>query len=221
MSGDEGGDLGQGHADDAADAEIQRPAVDAADGARPAHGRRARNAGSRRQSTSASTMARSSTISQPTAILPRSVSTSRVLQRFQQHDGAGDRQRQAEDEAPPRRPAQQLAQAPAEQRREADLDDGAGHGDAAHRQQVLQRKMQADAEHQQDDADLGQLRRQALVGDEAGRVTARPGRRPRDSRPAAADCSRLRWLARRLMHERHAMRASARMESGSTDEHSR
>ena len=28
--------------------------------------------------------------------------------------------------------------------------------------------MQADAEHQQDDADLGQLRGEALIGDEAG-----------------------------------------------------
>ncbi len=37
-------------------------------------------------------------------------------------------------------------------------------------EQVLQREMQADAEHQQDDADLGELAAQAPVGDEAGRV---------------------------------------------------
>ena len=32
--------------------------------------------------------------------------------------------------------------------------------------------MQADAEHQQDDADLGKFERQVLVGDEARRVRA-------------------------------------------------
>jgi hypothetical protein len=46
------------------------------------------------------------------------------------------------------RPAHQRAEPPAEQGGEADLNDRAGNGDAAHRQQVLQRKMQADAEHQ-------------------------------------------------------------------------
>ena len=40
---------------------------------------------------------------------------------------------------------------------DGDLGDGAGHGDGADREQVLQREMQADAEHQQDDADLGQI----------------------------------------------------------------
>ena len=39
--------------------------------------------------------------------------------------------------------------------------------------------MQADAEHQQDDADFGELERQMLVGDEARRVrpTSTPARR--------------------------------------------
>ena len=129
-------------------------------------------------STSASTMARSSTISQPTAILPRSrLDQAPLLQRLQQHDGRGDRERQAEDQAAAERPAHQRAEPPAEQGGEGDLHDRAGHGDAAHRQQVLQRKMQADAEHQQDDADFGELRRQALVGDEAGRMRARRARR--------------------------------------------
>ena len=56
----------------------------------------------------------------------------------------------------------------AEQRGDGDLDDRAGHGDGPHRQQILQRKVQADAEHQQDDADLGELGGQRRVGDEAG-----------------------------------------------------
>jgi hypothetical protein len=54
----------------------------------------------------------------------------------------------------------------------ADLHQRAGHGDVLHRQQVAQREVQADAEHQQDHADLGQLRRERLVGDEARRERA-------------------------------------------------
>ena len=38
-----------------------------------------------------------------------------------------------------------------------------------YREQVAQGEVQADAEHQQDHTDLGQLRCQFLVGDEAGR----------------------------------------------------
>ena len=38
-----------------------------------------------------------------------------------------------------------------------------------HREQVLEREMQADAEHQQDDADLGELAGEILVGDKARR----------------------------------------------------
>ena len=39
-------------------------------------------------------------------------------------------------------------------------------------EQILEREMQADAEHQQNDADLGQLVGDILVGDEAGRERA-------------------------------------------------
>ena len=38
----------------------------------------------------------------------------------------------------------------------------------AHGQQVLEREMEPDAEHQQDDAELGELVGEVLVGDEAG-----------------------------------------------------
>ena len=93
-----------------------------------------------------------------------------LLQRAQQHDGRGDRKREAEDEAGPDRPAEPPGQARAEHRREGDLHDRARHGDGAHRQQILEREMQADAEHQEDDADLGEFERQRLVGDEARRV---------------------------------------------------
>ena len=48
--------------------------------------------------------------------------------------------------------------------------DGAGNGDAPHGQQFLEVELQADAEHQQDDADFGELLGEMRVGDEAGRV---------------------------------------------------
>src|SRR3546814_2033095 len=50
-----------------------------------------------------------------------------------------------------------------------DLAEGAGHRDILHRQKVAQRKMQADAEHQQYDADFRQFIGQAGIGDEARR----------------------------------------------------
>ena len=90
-----------------------------------------------------------------------------LLQRAQQHHGARDRQRQAEDDARHPGPAEEQAQPHAQQRRDADLHQGAGHRDRLDREQILQREMQADAEHQQDDADLGELVGEVLIGDEA------------------------------------------------------
>ena len=45
----------------------------------------------------------------------------------------------------------------AEGRRDGDLRNGARQRDSANRQQVVQGKLQSDAEHQQHDADLRQL----------------------------------------------------------------
>ncbi len=45
----------------------------------------------------------------------------------------------------------------AESRRDEALQHRAGNGDAAHRQQFVEMELQADAEHQQDDADFGEL----------------------------------------------------------------
>ncbi len=95
-----------------------------------------------------------------------------LLEGPQEHDRAGDGQGEAEDEPAAGRPAQRPGQAHPEQRRDGDLHDGAGHGNAPHRQQVLDGEMHADAEHQQDDADLRQLRRQRLIGDEPRRMRA-------------------------------------------------
>ena len=67
------------------------------------------NAGRR---TSASTITRSSTISQPTAMRPLGVSSRlRSLERPQQHDRAGDRKRESEDEAGAQAPAPAEARA--------------------------------------------------------------------------------------------------------------
>ena len=58
----------------------------------------------------------------------------------------------------------------------------AGHRDAADRKQVVDREMKPDAEHQQDDAELGQLRRNLTVGD-----ISRRERADHDTRQEIAD----------------------------------
>src|SRR3546814_1007552 len=70
-------------------------------------------------------------------------------------DGARDRKREAEDEALARSPPQRPRQGHAEERCYRDLDHGPGDGDVLHREQISQREMQADAEHQKDHPDLG------------------------------------------------------------------
>ena len=54
-------------------------------------------------------------------------------------------------------------------------------------EQFLEVELQADAEHQQDDADLGELLGQRAVGDEARRVRAdeQPGEQIADDRREA------------------------------------
>jgi hypothetical protein len=91
-----------------------------------------------------------------------------LLHGAQQHHGGGHRQRQAEHQARAHVPAQPPAQRHAQQGGDSDLAHRAGHGDGLHRDQVAQREMQADAEHQKNDADIGQLLHQPDIGDEAG-----------------------------------------------------
>jgi hypothetical protein len=52
--------------------------------------------------------------------------------------------------------------------------------------------MQADTEHQQDDADFGEFVGDVLIGDEARRERSPSPRPPADSRPAAR---RARWTS--------------------------
>ena len=86
------------------------------------------------------------------------------LERLQQHHGARHGNAEPEDDAVAEIPSPDVGKPHAEQRGEDDLADRPGNGDAAHRQQVRSREMQADAEHQQDHADLGQLPGHAGVG---------------------------------------------------------
>ncbi len=67
------------------------------------------------------------------------------------------------------------------------MHDRAGDGDAAHAPQVLERKVQADAEHHEDDADFGQLAGRVDVADEAGGEGAddQPGRQIANQRRQA------------------------------------
>jgi hypothetical protein len=61
----------------------------------------------------------------------------------------------------------------AQDRGHDDLHHRTRHGDPPYGQQVIEGEMDADAEHEQDDADLGELLSQRRVGHEAGRVGAR------------------------------------------------
>jgi hypothetical protein len=50
------------------------------------------------------------------------------------------------------------------------LGDGSGHRDVADRKQFVDMELQADAEHQEDDADFGKLLGECRIGDESRRV---------------------------------------------------
>ena len=73
--------------------------------------------------------------------------------------------------APRPRPASSAASEP-QRGGDQDLPDRPGQRDPPDRQQVAQVEVHADAEHQQDDADLGQLGGHLRVGHEAGRLRA-------------------------------------------------
>ena len=95
-----------------------------------------------------------------------------------QHDGAGHPEREPEDDRPPPSPSRTPGPAARQAAAATPLcREGAGNRDAPDRQQLLHVELQAHAEHQQDDADLGQLLGYRRIGDEARRVRA-------DHRPA-------------------------------------
>ena len=88
-----------------------------------------------------------------------------LFERAQHHDRAGDRQCQAKDDAGANRPAPQFGDADAERAGDRDLRDRPRHGNTPDGEQVADREMHADPEHQQHDADFGELWRQMRVGD--------------------------------------------------------
>ena len=92
-----------------------------------------------------------------------------LLHRAQQDDGARHRERKPEHEPRGVRPAEPRGKSHAEQRRAENLGDGSWNRDLLDRQKIVEREVQAHAEHQEDDADLGQLAGEILVGDIAGR----------------------------------------------------
>ena len=80
-----------------------------------------------------------------------------VGQHADEDDGARDRQRETKDHARLQsQPTARAASAPSAGRDQA-LHERARHGDAADGQQLPEMKLQADAEHQEDDADFGEL----------------------------------------------------------------
>ena len=95
------------------------------------------------------------------------------VQRLEEHHGRGARERDAEDDRlPPGAVEERMRAEGAERRGDRHLQDRAGHGDALHGPEVLHREVQADAEHQQHHADLGELIGERRVGDDAWRVLA-------------------------------------------------
>ena len=118
----------------------------------------------------------------------RRVEVAMVGEHANQHDRARHGERHAEDDS--RRSSSSrthVAMSGAEHRRDRALRDRARHRDAAHGQQFLDMELQADAEHQQDDADLGELLGDFRVGDESRRVRAdqRTGEKVADDRREA------------------------------------
>ena len=112
-------------------------------------------------------------MSQPTAMRPALVvsplrsssarSTTTVL--------ATERQR-PKTSARAEGPAPAHGEGRAERGRDGDQQQRARHGHAADRREVGRGEMQADAEHQQDDADLGELAGKPGIGHEARRERA-------------------------------------------------
>jgi hypothetical protein len=75
----------------------------------------------------------------------------------------------AEHQAGSDRPAERPSERHPEERGDGHLPDSAGQGDGLYGQEVLEREVEPHPEHQQDDADLGELRGEFLVSDVAWR----------------------------------------------------
>jgi hypothetical protein len=105
-----------------------------------------------------------------------------VLQSPQQHDRARDGEGETEHQPVVELPAPKPRDARAQSGRAGDLADRSRHRDPADGPEVADREVHADPEHQQDDADLRDLRGQLLVRHEPGRE-----RTDHDAREQVAD----------------------------------
>ncbi len=92
--------------------------------------------------------------------------------------------------------------------RHRDLHERAGNGDPPHGEELLHLEMEADAEHQEDDADLGELGREAAMRDEARGEG--PDRDPGEE--VADDRGEAKALADEPEHERCAQPAGERQD---------
>ena len=140
----------------------------------------------------------------------RRVQVAMVGEHADEHDRARDGERHAEDDACRPAPAEPARDDGAEHRRDGALRDRAGNGDAPNGQQLFDMKLQADAEHQQDDADFGELFGDFGVGDEPGRV-----RTDQRARKQIADDRRQARALREVAEDRAAVKppASVRIRS--------
>jgi hypothetical protein len=132
------------------------------------------------------------------------------FQRLEQHNGTGARQRQPENQTGSPTPSPPPGDGHAEYGGQAHLHDGAGHRNAFDRQQVIERKMQADAEHEQHDADFGELGSQMDIGHES-RCT-----RPDDDagHKVAHQCRHFDALGEEAKDERNAEAGRQRGDQG-------
>ena len=89
------------------------------------------------------------------------------LKRPEQHDGAGNREGEAEDQSGQYGPAQIASQQEPQKRRDSYLRKRSWQGNFADRKQVLQRKMKANAKHQQDYADFREFYREIGIRHES------------------------------------------------------
>ena len=121
--------------------------------------------------TSTTTVRKSSTISQPTAMVPATVLKSWASSRARMRTTVLATERAMPRTSPAvERPPEGEAGGEAEQRRAGALHEGAGDRDPLHREEVLRVEVQAHAEHEEHDADLGELGGEGGVGHEAGGV---------------------------------------------------
>ena len=124
-------------------------------------------------STSSRMVKRSSTTSQPSATCPARVWRRAVVAHDAgQHHGAGHGDGHAEHQTGHEAATQQAEDGGPGQRGGGYLDERAADGDMPHGQQILEMEMQADAEHEQDDADLRALGSGGGIRHEARRIGA-------------------------------------------------